>query len=58
MKSADYDRVTRHVRTQIPAEPVKGKITRKRITGDRMKMPHMWLGTCDDLLRDQYKNRS
>src|SRR3974377_1890993 len=56
MKPAGYDRVTRHVWTQIPAEPPKGMITRKLISGDRMKIAHRWLRKCDDLSRHQHEN--
>ena len=56
MKTANYDRVTHHVWARIPAEPLKGTITRKLITGERMMIAHIWLGKGDDVPRHQHEN--
>jgi len=56
MSSADYQRVTHHVWAQIPAEPLKGTITRKLVTGERMMIAHVYLKKGDDVPRHQHEN--
>ena len=38
MSDSDLDSVTHHRWDQIPADPLKGTISRRLITGDRMMM--------------------
>jgi quercetin dioxygenase-like cupin family protein len=56
MSSADYKSVTHHVWAQIPAEPLKGTITRKLVTGERMMIAHVHLKKGDDVPRHQHEN--
>lgn len=56
MSSADYNSVTHHVWEQIPAEPMKGTITRKLVTGERMMIAHVFLGKGDDVPRHHHEN--
>jgi quercetin dioxygenase-like cupin family protein len=56
MSSADYQRVTHHVWAKIPAEPLKGTITRKLVTGERMMIAHVYLKKGDDVPRHQHEN--
>ncbi len=56
MSSADYERVTHHVWARIPAESLKGTITRKLVTGERMMIAHVHLKKGDDVPRHQHEN--
>jgi quercetin dioxygenase-like cupin family protein len=56
MSSADYKSVTHHVWAQIPAEPLKGTITRKLVTGERMMIAHVHLKKGDDVPRHHHEN--
>ena len=56
MSSSDYQRVTHHVWAQIPAEPLKGTITRQLVTGERMMIAHVHLKRGDDVPRHQHEN--
>ena len=56
MSSADYNSVTHHVWEQIPAEPMKGTITRKLVTGERMMIAHVYLGKGDDVPCHHHEN--
>jgi quercetin dioxygenase-like cupin family protein len=56
MSSADYNSVTHHVWDQIPAEPLKGTITRKLVTGERMMIAHVHLQKGDDVPKHQHEN--
>ena len=56
MNSADYQRVTHHVWAEIPAEPLKGTITRKLVSGERMMIAHVYLRKGDDVPRHQHEN--
>jgi quercetin dioxygenase-like cupin family protein len=56
MNSADYQRVKHHVWAQIPAEPLKGTITRKLVTGERVMIAHVYLKKGDDVPRHQHEN--
>ena len=56
MSSADHTRVTHHAWAKIPAEPLKGTITRKLVTGERMMIAHVQLKKGDDVPRHQHEN--
>jgi len=56
MSTPDYSRVTHHVWEQIPAEPLKGGITRKLVTGERMMIAHVHLKKGDDVPKHQHEN--
>ncbi|MBS0376622.1 MAG: cupin domain-containing protein [Proteobacteria bacterium] len=56
MSSSDIERVSHHSWSQIPAEPLKGTITRKLITGERMMIAHVHLKKGDDVPRHQHEN--
>ena len=56
MSSADYNSVTHHVWAQIPAEPMKGTITRKLVTGERMMIAQVRLMKGDDVPRHHHEN--
>ncbi len=56
MSSADYNSVTHHVWDQIPAEPLKGTITRKLVTGERMMIAHVHLKQGDDVPKHHHEN--
>jgi quercetin dioxygenase-like cupin family protein len=56
MSSADFNSVTHHVWDQIPAEPMKGTITRKLVTGERLMIAHVHLKKGDDVPRHHHEN--
>lgn len=56
MSSSDIERVSHHSWSKIAAEPLKGTITRKLITGDRMMIAHVHLKKGDDVPRHQHEN--
>ena len=56
MSSADLQKVTHHVWAKIPEETLKGTITRKLITGERMMIAHVRLKKGDDVPRHQHEN--
>jgi quercetin dioxygenase-like cupin family protein len=56
MSSADLQKVTHHVWARIPEEALKGTITRKLITGERMMIAHVRLKKGDDVPRHQHEN--
>jgi quercetin dioxygenase-like cupin family protein len=56
MSSADHTRVAHHVWAKIPAEPLKGTITRKLVTGERMMIAHVHLKKGDDVPRHHHEN--
>jgi quercetin dioxygenase-like cupin family protein len=56
MSTADYRSVTHHSWSRIPEEPLKGGITRKLITGERMMIAHVHLKKGDDVPRHQHEN--
>jgi len=56
MSSVDYKSVTHHVWEQIPAELMKGTITRKLVTGERMMIAHVHLMQGDEVPRHQHDN--
>lgn len=41
---------------EIPAEPMKGGITRRLITGDRMMIAHVYLKKGDDVPQHSHEN--
>jgi quercetin dioxygenase-like cupin family protein len=47
----------KHYRWQeLPAEPMKGSITRRLITGDRMMIAHVYLKKGDDVPQHSHEN--
>jgi quercetin dioxygenase-like cupin family protein len=56
MSLPDYNRVTHHAWDRIPAEPMKGTITRKLVTGERMMIAHVHLRKGDDVPRHHHEN--
>ena len=47
----------RHYRwDDLPAEPLKGTITRRLITGERMMIAHVYLKKGDDVPRHSHDN--
>jgi len=41
---------------ELPAEPMKGSITRRLITGDRMMIAHVYLKKGDDVPQHSHEN--
>src|SRR5579871_5955130 len=41
---------------ELPAEPLKGGITRRLVTGERMMIAHVYLKTGDDVPRHSHEN--
>jgi quercetin dioxygenase-like cupin family protein len=56
MSTTDLGRVTHHRWDRIPAEPLKGTITRRLITGERMMIAHVYLKKGDDVPRHSHEN--
>ena len=56
MSTSDVDSVTHHRWDQIPAEPLKGTLTRKLITGERMMIAHVYFKKGDDVPRHSHEN--
>ena len=56
MNIADFNRVAHHRWDQIPAEALKGTITRRLITGERMMIAHVYLKKGDDVPRHAHDN--
>ena len=56
MSTSDFNNVTHHRWDQIPEEPLKGTITRRLITGDRMMLAHVYLKKGDDVPRHSHEN--
>jgi quercetin dioxygenase-like cupin family protein len=56
MSKADFNSVTHHRWDRIPEEPLKGTITRRLITGDRMMLAHVYLKKGDDVPRHSHEN--
>jgi len=54
--SSDHTHVTYHRWNEIPAEPLKGGITRKLITGERLMIAHVHLKKGDDVPRHAHEN--
>jgi quercetin dioxygenase-like cupin family protein len=56
MTAADVKSVTHHRWNQIPQETLKGTITRRLITGERMMIAHVYLKRGDDVPRHSHDN--
>jgi quercetin dioxygenase-like cupin family protein len=56
MSIASLNMVTHHRWDQIPAEPLKGTITRRLITGERIMLAHVYLKKGDDVPRHSHEN--
>lgn len=56
MSKPDVNSVTYHRWDQIPAEPLKGTITRRMITGARSMIAHIYLKKGDDVPRHSHDN--
>jgi quercetin dioxygenase-like cupin family protein len=48
--------VTHHRWADLPAEPLRGGITRRLITGERMMIAHVYLKKGDDVPRHAHEN--
>jgi quercetin dioxygenase-like cupin family protein len=56
MTTADVDRVTHHRWADIPAEQLRGGITRRLVTGERLMLAHVYLKKGDDVPRHAHEN--
>ena len=56
MTTPDINAVTFHRWDDIPAEPLKGGMTRKLVTGERVMIAHVHLKKGDDVPRHQHEN--
>ena len=56
MSAADIASVTHHRWVDMPAEPLKGGITRRLITGERMMIAHVYFKKGDDVPRHSHDN--
>ena len=56
MSTPDVNRATHHRWNQIRAEQLKGTITRKIITGERMMIAHVHLMKGDEVPRHAHEN--
>jgi quercetin dioxygenase-like cupin family protein len=56
MAAVDYNSVSHHRWENIPEESLKGTITRRLITGDRMMIAHVCLKKGDDVPRHHHEN--
>lgn len=56
MGVADFKRVSHHRWDRIPEEPLKGTITRRLVTGERMMIAHVYLKKGDDVPRHSHEN--
>jgi quercetin dioxygenase-like cupin family protein len=56
MSDSDFNSVTHHRWDEIPAEPLKGTITRRLITGNRMMIAHVYLKKGDDVPNHSHHN--
>jgi quercetin dioxygenase-like cupin family protein len=55
--SNDDAATAKHYRwRELPAEPMKGSITRRLITGDRMMIAHVYLKKGDDVPQHSHEN--
>jgi quercetin dioxygenase-like cupin family protein len=54
--AADFNSVTHHRWDRIPAEALKGTITRRVITGERSMIAHVYLKKGDDVPRHRHEN--
>lgn len=56
MNMANLDGVTHHRWEDIPAEPLKGTITRRFISGERVMIAHVYLKEGDDVPLHSHHN--
>ena len=56
MSIPDFNRVTHHRWDEMPEETLKGTITRRLITGERMMIAHVYLKKGDDVPRHSHDN--
>ncbi|HEY3784089.1 MAG TPA: cupin domain-containing protein [Steroidobacteraceae bacterium] len=56
MGAVDFRSVSHHRWDRIPEEPLKGTITRRLITGERMMIAHVYLKKGDDVPRHSHDN--
>jgi quercetin dioxygenase-like cupin family protein len=56
MSTPDFNSVTHHRWDKIPEETLKGTITRRLITGERMMIAHVYLKKGDDVPRHSHDN--
>jgi quercetin dioxygenase-like cupin family protein len=56
MGVADFKNVSHHRWDRIPEEPLKGTITRRLVTGERMMIAHVYLKKGDDVPRHSHEN--
>jgi quercetin dioxygenase-like cupin family protein len=56
MGVADFRSVSHHRWDRIPEEPLKGTITRRLVTGERMMIAHVYLKKGDDVPRHSHEN--
>jgi quercetin dioxygenase-like cupin family protein len=56
MSTPDFNSVTHHHWEKIPEETLKGTITRRLITGERMMIAHVYLKKGDDVPRHAHDN--
>ena len=56
MGVADFKSVSHHRWDRIPQEPLKGTITRRLVTGERMMIAHVYLKKGDDVPRHSHEN--
>jgi quercetin dioxygenase-like cupin family protein len=54
--TANFNSVTHHCWERIPEESLKGTITRRLITGERMMIAHVYLKKGDDVPRHHHEN--
>jgi quercetin dioxygenase-like cupin family protein len=56
MSVADFNSVSHHRWDRIPEESLKGTITRRLVTGERMMIAHVYLKKGDDVPRHSHEN--
>ncbi|HUO78645.1 MAG TPA: cupin domain-containing protein [Steroidobacteraceae bacterium] len=56
MTAPDPNRATHHRWEDIPAEPLKGTISRRLVTGERTMLAHVYLRKGDDVPRHAHDN--
>jgi unsaturated pyranuronate lyase len=56
MSDTKVPQIKLHRWSEIPAEPMKGSITRKLVTGERMMIAHVHLMKGDDVPRHSHEN--
>jgi quercetin dioxygenase-like cupin family protein len=56
MSETKFPDIKLHRWNDIPAEPLKGTITRRLVTGERMMIAHVYLKKGDDVPRHSHEN--